>query len=393
MAFNDDGKLSDEIASTTRIDTTEQALEMLQQPMFSEGRRTPSNIYHAHNLYGRGEIDIFHRHYRYGINNPYEALTNTREYLFFTKPDLNIHEMNEGYISGTIDPVNLNSVLTGIPFWAELKARQPEVLECLQYSYTIQQRQKAVKDPFNHLLENMVQSTLDMPGISSDMIETPSNMYGVNYTYHGSAEASDDTFDFTLEFKDTKYLPVYHFFKAYEEYEILKHHGVITPYIEYINNKILHDQYSIYKFLVGDDGETIIYYAKYYGVKSKNVPRDVFNNTNYDNGLSYSIDFNAAFFEDMNPLILTDFNYLNLPLLQLYGPGKGYEITPYNEVLDRADMRPARMALVVEETNGSNKQLIYGSNDVFATMENPAVLDYAPGGKALKLKWRGDDRY
>ena len=393
MAFNDDGKLSDEIANRKRIETHEEAIEILTPQMFTEQRGLPGNIYHAHNLFGRGEIDIFHRHYRYGISNPYEALTNTREYLFFTKPDLNIHEMNESPDGSTVNPTNLNSALSGIPFWSELKARQPEVLECLQYSYSKLQREKGVKDPFNHLLENMVQSTLDMPGISSDMIETPSNAYGVNYTYHGSAEASDDTFDFTLEFKDTKYLPVYHFFKAYEEYEILKHHGTITPYIQYIEQKILHDQYAIYKFLVGEDGETIIYYAKYYGVKSKNVPRDVFNNTTYDNGISYSIDFNAAFFEDMNPLILTDFNNLNYPLLQLYGPGKGYEITPYNEVLDRADMRPARMAMVVEETNNSNKQYIYGSNEVFATLPNPAVLDYAPGGKAIKLKWRGDDRY
>ena len=126
-----------------------------------------------------------------------------------------------------------------------------------------------------------------------------------------------------MEFEDTKYLEIYNLVKAYEEYERLKHLGLVTPpnidnapsvngrcFSYYIRNKVLHDQFSIYKFIVEDDGETIIYYAKLWGVFFKNVPRDTFSDMKEDGGLTYAIEFEAAFVDDMNPTIITDFNQL-----------------------------------------------------------------------------------
>ena len=244
-------------------------------------------------------------------------------------------------------------------------------------------------DPFNHLLENMVQSNLDIPGVSAESIETPSNMYGVNFSYRGSSEASDDGFDFSLEFKDTKYLPVYYFFKAYEEYEKLKHHGIIGPWIGHIQNKVLHDQYCIYKFLVAEDMETIVYYAKYYGVKSKNLPRDVFNNVQFDNGLSYTIDFNAAFVEDMNPEILIDFNALAYPFWKTLP----YNIGVYDPIMDRSDMTPAKSAIIVLERDQDTNYEVFGYDNVKIPTgkSRPNNNTSTPGKFAYKLKWRGDD--
>jgi len=71
-------------------------------------------------------------------------------------------------------------------------------------------------DLFNNLLGNTVSSNLEVPGLSSDVIESANSMFGVNIQYHGSSESSNDNFDFSLEFKDTKLLHVYSFFKAYE---------------------------------------------------------------------------------------------------------------------------------------------------------------------------------
>ena len=169
-----------------------------------------------------------------------------------------------------------------------MASRYLGVLRCLQSSISLN------ADPFNHLLENAVQSNLEVPPLSAEMIETPNNMYGVGYTYRGSSEASNDTYNFSLEFKDTKWKPVYNFFQAYEDYETLKHHGVLEPWAYYLWAKILYDQYAIYKFMVDEDQETILYYGKAYGVKSKSLPRDAWSNTDFANGLSYSIDFEAA---------------------------------------------------------------------------------------------------
>lgn len=359
------------------------------------------SIYHSANIFTEKETDLFHNRYRNGVLNAYQTLTNSKEFLFFTKPDLNIIPVENNITSNivningsVIDPDRyLNGILQNYPFWVELTKRYPGVIECLQSSLHLNGR----NDPFNHLLANMVQSNIDVPGLSAEMTETPSNTYGVNYTYRGSSEASDDGFDFSLEFKDTKYLHVYNFFKAYEEYETLKHHGVIAPWIGYIYDKILHDQYSIYKFVVGDDGETIIYYAKYYGVKSKSLPRDVFNANTYDNGLSYSIDFNAAFVEDMNPLILSDFNNLAYE----YWESKKNFLDVYDFRYDKVDNRAANAAVVVRETNGKkgfeiigapgaeNGEFFYDNIDLNGD-GNPKLHTKEPGGFCYKLKWKGD---
>ena len=343
------------------------------------------NIYHANNLYSDYELDVFNKRFRYGLLHPYRSLTTCREYVFFTKPDLNIIG-DESRSAVTVRPGSdgLTDAFANVPFWVELKQRHENVIKMLQYSYCDMGEQ----NPFNNLLGNMLQSNLDVPGISADLIESPNNMYGVGVTYRGSSEASNDTFDFSLEFKDTKDLPVYHFFRAYEEYETVKHHGSVGPWWGYIENKVLHDQYSIYKFLVDEDGETILYYCKYYGVKSKSLPRDTFSSTSFDNGLSYSIDFNAAFFEDMDPLILVDFNRLASPLLGKYP----YWISPYNVVMDRGDMRPARVACIVKERNHSRTGEIVGLNN-YLTYDNPVIANMSPGGIRYKLKWKGDDQY
>ena len=346
-------------------------------------------LYHSNNLFEETQLrkGIFTKRYRYGIINPYHSLTTCREFLFFTKPDLNIYERGDDGVPKS----KIRDELRSYRYWTELENRYPEVLGCLQSSKQITANEvgTSVIDPFNQLLANMVQSNLDVPGITAEMIDTPSNMYGVNFQYRNSSEASDDGFDFSLEFKDTKYLPVYHFFRAYEEYERLKHHGVVGPYINYIKQKVLHDQYAIYKFLVDEDMETIIYYAKYYGVKSKSLPRDTFNNVNFDNGLSYSIDFNAAFVEDMNPEILIDFNNT----AYRYWKSRKYFIDVYNQKTDSANLTPAQAAVVTVERAGSNKYDIFGVKTGLKKKNGEtSILNKPPGKYVYKLRWKGDDK-
>lgn len=313
-------------------------------------------VYHSVNQFQRHEIDLYNKTYRFGLFNPYGAISSVKEFLFFTKPDLNIFYRNED--TGMLDygEILINE-LNSIPYWKELKKTRSRTIKLLQSSTD-------TVDHFNHLLQNQVISNLSVPGLEATTIETAQNMFGVGFSYHGSSEASDDSFDFDLEFKDTRWLDVYYFFKTYEEYETLKHHGIIAPWRYYIENKIIHDQFSIYKFLVDEDFETIIYYAKFYGVMPKSLPRDVFSSTNFDNGLSYSISFKAAFFDDMKPEIIADFNALSKD----YYDSLPYDIDIHNEVFDRPDGRPAKAAYIV-----------------------PVKSNMSPNGVVYKLKWRGSD--
>lgn len=316
-----------------------------------------SSVYHSHNMFHRNEIDLFNKTYRFGVFNPWEAATETKEFLFFTKPDLNIYarDQDNGQLLG--GPVLIEE-LQPYAYWKDLIASKKRIINQLQLSAN-------PIDNFNHLLQNQVISNLEIPGLTAETIETPTNMYGVGFSYRGSSEASDDSFDFSLEFKDTKWLDVYYFFKTYEEYETLKHHGTIAPYRKYIENKVIHDQFSIYKFLVDEDMESIIYYSKFTGVMPKSLPRDVFSNAKFDNGISYSVDFRAAFFEDMKPEILNDFNYISAP----YYTTLPYQIHVYNQVFGRVDGRPAQSAIVVKENSL-----------------------YSPNKYVYKLKWRGGDK-
>jgi hypothetical protein len=324
---------------------------------------------HGANIFSASEVKegLYSKTYRFGYRDQYNSIYNSREDLFFTKPELNIIKYGELGINGESDGVptghDLNPELATIPFWIDLKNNHPDVIRMLEGAYDNQNL-----DNFNHLLQNQVISNLDIPGLSSEMIDTPTNVNGVGYSYRGTSEASDDNPEFSLEFRDTRWLDTYYFFKAYEEYETLKHHGLITPYSGFAENKILYDAFSIYKFLVDEDMETILYYGKMYGVVPKSLPRDVFSSPNFDNGLSYSIDFKAAFYEDMRPEIISDFNNLSYP----YYSKLKYQIGTYNYNLDRMDMRPAQSAFIVQEKVDRST--------------HPSSTPYV-----YKLKWRGSD--
>ena len=319
---------------------------------------------HKSNIFTGQEIKskLYTETFRFGNADLRSGLGSGREYLFFTRPDLHILSCDSrSHLAGVSS--GLNEYLRDIPFWRELyNSRKDTTIKALQLSYDD-------SDPFNHMLQNNVVSNLDIPALTAESVDTPTNTYGVNYSYRGSSEMSDDNPEFSLEFKDNRYLDTFLYFKAYEEYEALKHHGVLTPQEWYILNKVLHDQFAIYKFVVADDMETIVYYGKMYGVFPKSLPRDSFSNANFDDGIRYSIDFKAAFYEDMKPDILGDFNKLSADIYNK----QPYQIYPYNTDLGAADTRPAKAAAVIRDTTS-------------------ALAKCAPGGYVYKLKWRGSDR-
>jgi hypothetical protein len=125
---------------------------------------------------------------------------------------------------------------------------------------------------------------------------------------------------------------------------------MITPPSEdNIINKILHDQVSVYKVIVDADGQSIIHFSKVYSVFPKNVPRDVFSSLNKDGGLSISVNFNGAFVEDMDPLIISDFNDL------VSGFTSGRDEAPLYDIANmRMDRNWAYMPYISKRTVYSN---------------------------------------
>ena len=242
--------------------------------------------------------NMYLKYSKFGYNDPYNRMPNTKEVLFFTKPDLHIMDTENGNTG------KLAGILDSVPFFQYLLEKYPNVIKELQGGYGTETKTMC-------LLHNRVKDTLDLPDLNSQDIDISVNMHGNNYEYRGSSEASDDGFTFNLEFEDTRNLDIYMLFKAYDEYERYKRLGRVIPLKKYIENKVLHDQIAIYKFTLGEDMMTILHWAKLWGCYPTSVPRSVFGNGDFSSsGLSLSIGWKSAFIMDMDPFILQEFNEL-----------------------------------------------------------------------------------
>lgn len=333
------------------------------------------HVFQSNNIYNRSDIKWYTKYNRFGVLDPYNAVTTTREYLFFVKPDLHICTPGTGVLS-------LNPELENYPFFIDLWKRYPDIIEQLQFS--IYNPKTSKQNVFMTVLSNSVKNTLDLPGITASAIETGANIYGTSIDYRGDGYLNDEKHSFTLEFEDTRYLEIYMLLKAYEEYERLKKFGIVSPpnigdatvsksgyaYTDYHRRRELHDQFGIYKFVVDEDFETIIYWAYLCGVYFETVPRDAFSDMKVDGGLRYSVGMKAAFVDDMNPQILRNFNKLirdnmNVPETQL---------PIYNETYDSVDGRWATVPYITMKKKSDYKAGVW---------LGPSNMNYI-----YKLTWR-----
>lgn len=275
-------------------------------------------------LYSKQDINRakFSKFSRFGrVLDPYGRVNSGREYLFFVKPDLHIcvppgSDDQSVYSFSGVSPSSgyrsssglvLNPQLDNTPYFRDLIDSHPKVIKELQYSVSS-------GDPFGHLLSFAVNSSLQLDSSNARTIDNPSTINGVSYNYMVDSVGSDQSYEgISLEFVDDKDLNVYHFFKAYSEYHIARKSGLVTPpKMEYYTYKRLHNTMGCYKFIVAEDMETIIYYAYLWGMFPTSCPREAFSDPSFGDGLTFSVSFEAAFIEDMNPMVLYQFNKLML---------------------------------------------------------------------------------
>lgn len=275
-------------------------LKRKKEPTFTEDEMLES--LNSNRYYLKNQIDKFNKISRLGFINPYGPITVTREYVFFTKMDLHL------FTPGT---TTINPQLQNNQFFVEA---------CKKNFDTAIQLQESVKEfngnnPFCNLLTNSVASSLELQDIAMESVVSAANIYGTILEYPLATTSSSNNVDFSLEFNDNKNLDVYMFFRIWQEYELLKKDGGVTPppkgedEFYYITNKILHDQMSCFKIIVDEDMETILYWAKCWGVYPTSIPRSIFNDLQ-SGTLKVPVSFKCQWVEDMDPLILSDFNKL-----------------------------------------------------------------------------------
>lgn len=272
---------------------------------------------------------------RFGYIDPYNHPTSNKEYIFITKPDLHLFEGK--------NPDKLNEELKYDVYFKDMFNRYRHIMNQLQYSVY-------PANPYLTLLTNSVASSLDLPDIVGLESDTNENIYGDKLSYRHGSESGDVGHEFSLEFYDTKYLEIYHLFKMWDMYENLKTKGKVTPPDEsYITNMELHDQVSAYKIIVADDMETILFYAKLYGVYPKGVPRSQFGSLD-DGPIKLNVDFKSAFVLDNDPTIIDDFNRL-----ATVGTSKKFEDLKsakiWNKKYGKVDKRFVGKPFIVKDKN------------------------------------------
>lgn len=255
----------------------------------------------ANGIYDRYDMNWHKKFTRFGIIDPNNTITNTKEYIFITKPDLCLFDTSTGS--------TINNILANNPFFVDAISRYPNIAKQLQSSVSLSD------GPFMNILSNAVTSSLDIPGITADNIETAGNIMGTRMSYRGTSYKSDIDCDFNLEFEDTKYLDVYMLFKMYDEYEKLKWNAALDfsncgsdRWNNYIINKVLHDQVSIYKFIVAEDGYRIIYWARITGCYPNQIPREAFSDMTSGGPQKLTVGWKGHFVRDMDPIIINQFN-------------------------------------------------------------------------------------
>ena len=248
----------------------------------------------------------FSRFARVPILDPYNTSLASREFLFFTKPDLHIYKNSNFKTSdGLYDP------LKNSDFFLDAVYRNPKSLILLQQTLgltTDYEYNSIVNNKFNSLLTNMVNSQLEFPDITASETQNNTNLFNITTTYRDGSEVSDTNYEFSLEFRDTKYLDVYMWFKAYDEYCREEYKQTIIPAkATYIDDMINYKEFSIFKIIV-DDTFNIIYYGKATGVYPTNVPRSSLLANDQD--IRFTVNFKAQFVQDMRPYILDEINNL-----------------------------------------------------------------------------------
>lgn len=274
----------------------EDELEKLKQEMADDADLLKTM--RAHGVFQESDMKYDTEFYPMRRFDPYHMVEGTREIVFFTRPSLPLLGDND----------NLRPEFEQTPYFYNLyRTGYIHVISDLCYGGG------SMSDscPFFHILTNRITSNIDIPDIAVDELETAQNMWGTKIIYPKTSMSSDENLDFTCEFEDTKYLEIYHTFKAWDLYRQGKWWGIFSPDEKYTLNKILYDQISVFKFVLANDGETILHYSKWTGCFPKTISRSSFSDIPREGPLKINVGFKlSGWYEDMEPNIISDFNKL-----------------------------------------------------------------------------------
>jgi hypothetical protein len=177
-----------------------------------------------------------------------------------------------------------------------------------------------VKTNFNTLLSNTCMSTSGGKDINLDTYETTGNFQDDKLRYAGGIDNALGVGTITCTFEDLYGSPVLIDIMLWIMYMHYVSKHICDPYWAYIVHRIIDYTCSIYIFILGTDGQTIVRWVKYGGCFPLNIPFGAINHSKDaftdDTIRTLAIEFAHNFMCPMDPTVLTEFNILNGPAIR-----------------------------------------------------------------------------
>lgn len=250
--------------------------------------RESMNIFEEHD-----RSRLFNEFNRFKIAMPSYNSHKVFPYIFFTRPEVDI-----------VGPTNgqLKSEFARDPLYAYLYNNNPAILRSLNKSLDNSHM-------FNVFLSNAARSFEP----SDEVIRTVE--HGETYTgwktvYARNTNESNTAGQFSVHYHDNHNYDVFKMHKAWLDYMNRAYRGAISVDRKKIHHKILDYACSVYYIVCAEDGETILYWCKYWGVFPINTPASA---SGYTAGAipvmpDFSINYMYAMKEDYDPSIFVEFN-------------------------------------------------------------------------------------
>ena len=242
--------------------------------------------------------DWFYNFNRFRLIHPNSVLANSKGYIFFTRPDLNLVSPS----GATSDIGLLISVMS---------QQHSGIIAGLQKSPNMSGATFDNAHKFIPLLSNRC-TGIDINDEQLETKEVNDTYTGWKLNYGTTTIKSKAAGQVTTSFIDDEQLSIYLTFKLWEEYISSVSRGIIDPQNNYIKTLQLDYANSIYYFLTAEDGQSIIFWTKFTGCIPTNIPSSNFAD-NIDTPIrmpKYSITWQYAFKHDYDPYTLAEFNNL-----------------------------------------------------------------------------------
>jgi hypothetical protein len=251
------------------------------------------NIYSA---WSRSDINNkYHTEFnRFKLDHPDIFLRNTMGFIVFTRPDLNFLD----------DEGNLLDEISVDPRVAYIAKNNIHLVQSLTHVYDGKSGHN-----FNPFLSNLAQG-IDVVDDAVDTLDTGETFTGYKFQYSKHNIKSISSGGLNIKFKETFDLGITNLFQLWVDYQSNVYRGVFVPKENYIWFRNIDYMCNIYYFLLDQDGETILFWSKYFGVFPTNVPK---SSLAYDAGSQVqlpemSVSFNYIYKEDLSPSTLVEFN-------------------------------------------------------------------------------------